>query len=103
MTNDSNTENSTTYQTTCNPEEESVSEELISAVAALNDAEPAELAVLSNFIDPEALDALFGPRSSGIPRTTDGQVQFKYDSYTVQVETDGTITLHEPESATSEN
>ncbi|SIR92494.1 hypothetical protein SAMN05421858_4576 [Haladaptatus litoreus] len=75
---------------------DSVSEELLKAVATLNDADPIELTVLSEFIDPEALDALFGPRASEVPRDTNGRVLFNYDSYYVKVESSGQITFHQP-------
>ncbi|WP_227377189.1 HalOD1 output domain-containing protein [Haladaptatus halobius] len=75
-----------TYQTEFDPLTDSVSEELIKAVATLNDADPAELALLAEFIDPEALDALFGPRPNDTPRDTDGRVVFDYDAYHVRKE-----------------
>ena len=85
------------YQTEFDPITDSVSEELIRAVATLNDADPTELALLSKFVDPEALDALFGPRDSEIPRETNGHVLFKYDTYHVRVDSNGRITIHQSE------
>jgi hypothetical protein len=83
------------------PITDSISEELIKTVATLNNADPAELALLADFIDPDALDALFKPQIDGTPRETDGQVEFSYDSYHVTVDSDGTITLEYAESATN--
>lgn len=81
------------YQYTYDPLTDSVSEELIRAVAVLDDAAPTELAILADVIDPEALDALFQSRSDGVPRDTPGHVQFEYNDHHVQITTDGTITI----------
>ena len=66
----------TVYHTTFDPEEDAVSEEVVAAVATLTDADPGDLAVLADVIDPDALDALFQSRPDGIPRATDGRVFF---------------------------
>ncbi|MCO8244687.1 MULTISPECIES: HalOD1 output domain-containing protein [unclassified Haladaptatus] len=87
------------YQTEFDPTMDSVSEELITAVATLNDADPTELAPLSEFVDPEALDALFGSRAAGDPRETNGHVLFNYDAYHVKVDSSGQITVHHSESS----
>ena len=91
------------YQTEFDPKTDKVSEELIKAIATLNDADPTELALLSDFVDPEALDALFGPRTADKPRETNGHVLFNYDTYRVRIDSSGQITFHqsksEPESA----
>ena len=83
------------YRTEFDPSTDSVSEELITAVATLNDADPTELALLSEFVDPEALDALFGPRDAGEPRETNGHVLFNYDTYHVRIDSNGQITVHQ--------
>jgi hypothetical protein len=75
------------------PSTDSASEELIKAVATLNDADPTELPLLADFIDPEALDVLFSPLVDGTPRGTGGQVEFTYDAYNVTVDSRGMITL----------
>ncbi|WP_227356102.1 HalOD1 output domain-containing protein [Haladaptatus salinisoli] len=85
------------YQTEFDPTTDSVCEELITAVATLNDVDPTELALLSDFVDPEALDALFGPRATGNPREANGHILFNYDAYHVKVDSNGQITLHQPE------
>ena len=74
-----------------------ISTELVEAVATLNDADLDELAVLSEFVNPDALNTLFGPQVDGTPRDTDGHVVFTYDSHHVRVDSDGTITLHQGE------
>ncbi|GAA0196088.1 HalOD1 output domain-containing protein [Haladaptatus pallidirubidus] len=90
----------TTHSLAFDPIADSVSEELITAVATLNDTDPAELVLLADCIDPDALDALFKPRMDGTPRETNGQVEFTYDSYHVTVDSGGTITLEYAESTT---
>ncbi|WP_227356126.1 HalOD1 output domain-containing protein [Haladaptatus salinisoli] len=91
----------TPYSLEFDPITDSVSEELVKTVATRNNADPTELAVLADFIDPDALDALFKPRVDGTPRETDGQVEFTYDSYHVTVDSGGTITLENAKSATN--
>jgi hypothetical protein len=86
------------HQTEFDPLTDNVSEELIKAVATLNDADPAELALLVEFIDPEALDALFRPRADNTPRDTDGRVMFEYDAYHVRIDSNGKISLHRTET-----
>ncbi|WP_458210863.1 HalOD1 output domain-containing protein [Haladaptatus sp. NG-SE-30] len=82
-----------THRTEFDPSTDSASEELIKAVARLNDADPVELPLLADFIDPEALDALFRPREDGTLRGTSGRVEFAYDAYHVTVDSGGTIHL----------
>jgi hypothetical protein len=84
------------HRTTFDPETDTVSEELVEAVAAFNDADPDELAILADFIDPDALDALFRPRPDGTLRNTNGRVRFEYDDAVVRIQTDGKITLRKP-------
>ena len=69
------------HSTEFDPSTDSASEELIKAVATLDSVDPAKLPLLADFIDPEALDALFGPRENGIPRGTSGQVEFIYNAH----------------------
>ncbi|WP_266081175.1 HalOD1 output domain-containing protein [Haladaptatus caseinilyticus] len=85
---------SDTHSTAFDHSTDSASEELIKAVAKLNDADPVELPLLADFIDPEALDALFSPREDGTPRETSGQVEFTYDAYHVLVDSRGMINLY---------
>jgi len=76
-----------------NPQTESVSEVLITAVAAREDVPPTELPIVNDFIDPEALDALFEPRPDGTARQTDCTIFFTYADYEVRVQADGIISL----------
>lgn len=86
------------YQHAFDPATDSVSEELVRAIAVLNDADPTELAILAEVIDPEALDALFQARPDGHLRKTDGQVVFEYNDHQIQITTDGTITIDSSQS-----
>lgn len=86
------------YEHTFDPGTDSVSEELVRAVAALNDADPTELAVLAEVLDPEALDALFQTRPDGHRRETNGRVVFEYHNHEIQITTDGTISIGSKQS-----
>jgi len=65
--------------------EASVSTAVIEAVAEAAETEPDELPVLTNVVDPDALDALFAGSE------TTGSVQFQYAGYDVTVSADRTI------------
>ncbi|MFB9807336.1 HalOD1 output domain-containing protein [Haladaptatus pallidirubidus] len=54
-----------------------------------------------DFVDPEALDRLFEPRHDGTLRNTNRQVQFRYEDYTVRVQTGGAIILSHPTESSS--
>ena len=86
-----------THQATFNPDMNLVSEELVKAVASAKDVDPIEVNRLVNYIDPDALDELFGPREDGTPRDTDGRVVFTYDEFTVHVHSEGTIAIYAPD------
>lgn len=67
---------------------ESVSIAVVNAVATHRDADPVELPPLYEWIDPDALDSLFGPTGSGGPRS--GRLEFTYDGHSITVDcTDG--------------
>lgn len=74
--------------------EQSISLNVIEAVAAYKGVEPADLrSPLHAAIDPDALDTLF--------RSTDGEqgavsVEFTYDGYRIQVDGPDAITVSEP-------
>lgn len=76
---------------------QSLSFEIIEAVADregvdTTDIEPPAYEALYDVINPEALDALFAPRTDGSPRTN-GRVEFTFCGYDVVVSSDGTIEL----------
>lgn len=69
---------------------------VIEAVADVANSNPTELEPLGNYIDPDALDRLFGPRDSH--DTLEGSVSFPLGEYFVEVHSDGQIIVYEPES-----
>jgi hypothetical protein len=62
------------------------------AVEEVADARMEKMTPLQESIDPDALDAIFGPRPDGTSRT-DLSVTFQFEGYEVTVESDGTIIL----------
>jgi len=70
------------------PENESVSERVIEAVATTSNADPLELPPLYDAVDPDALDALV----TGI---ADGKVMFAYAGYEVTLTSEGAVTIEE--------
>ncbi|PSP54647.1 hypothetical protein BRC82_08885 [Halobacteriales archaeon QS_1_67_19] len=81
------------YEHTFDPATESVSEELVRAVAALTDSDPTELEVLADVIDPDALDKLFQYHADRRPRNAESHVRFEYNDRRIHISTDGTITI----------
>jgi hypothetical protein len=78
--------------------EESVSAIVVRAVSALEGREPSSLPPLSEVLDPDALDAMFEPRSNGRPRTG-GQLSFVYSSCVVTIENGEYLSLDLLETA----
>ena len=70
---------------------ESPSEEIVSTIVEHIDAEPGELRPVSRYVDPDALDALFG-NDAGEARV-DLTLSFRYEGYQVTVDTTGVIQL----------
>ncbi|QFU82795.1 HalOD1 output domain-containing protein [Natronorubrum aibiense] len=68
-----------------------VSMAIVSAVASKRDAVPTELPPLYEWIDPDALDALFEPTQSSGPRH--GHLEFTYDSHEICVECDDGLVI----------
>lgn len=75
---------------------DSVSERVIEAVAAAKGVDPLDLGLcLYDVIDPDALDKLFQPTPTGVPRQS-GQVSFTLDGCEVTVHSSGEVTvMHE--------
>ncbi|OVE86169.1 HalOD1 output domain-containing protein [Natronolimnobius baerhuensis] len=78
---------------------QSVSYAVITAIAEREGVdptaiEPPEYEALYDAINPEALDALFAPRTDGQVRTT-GRVEFTYCDYHVIVSSDGDVEVHD--------
>lgn len=64
---------------------------IVRAVADAEDVSPGELPLLSDSVDPESVDDLFGPDSAA--GRSGAQLSFRYYGYTVSV-TDRMVTLH---------
>lgn len=75
----------------------SVTERVIQAVAAVKNLESTEVESPHHRLDTDALDAIFGPRADGRPRT-DGHVRFTLDGCTVVVHADGGVEVFPPET-----
>lgn len=70
---------------------ESVSIAVVTAVASHLDVSPTELPPLYEWIDPDAVDALFEPtRSSGLRR---GRLEFPYDGHEIVLECDDSLVI----------
>lgn len=73
------------------PTEDSLSHEVIEAVAEERGTEPEDLPeTLNDVVDPDALDALFAGQNS-----RSGMVTFRFCEYTVTVTADGDVSLEE--------
>lgn len=68
---------------------------VIEAVADAADCDPTELEPLGNYIDPDALDTLFGPHGSH--DALQGTVSFPLGEYFVEVHSSGKIVVETPE------
>lgn len=77
--------------------DESVSSAVVLAVSAVEGRAPRALPPLSEVVDPEALDGLFGPRFTGRARTG-GRVSFVYSRCRVTVDNGEYLTLDPLES-----
>lgn len=67
---------------------DSISLQVVEALADATNTDAHELEPLYNVVDPEALDALFQPDSDGTIR-----VEFEYGNSSVEVRSDGTVTV----------
>lgn len=86
------------HQHNFDPTADSVSDELVHAVAEVDDIDPTELTILADVVDPDALDALFRSPPSTQPCDTTGQVVFTYDDHPVEITFDGSIFIGAEES-----
>ncbi|MFC6732566.1 HalOD1 output domain-containing protein [Haladaptatus sp. DYSN1] len=98
--NDDNTNTDQTNETrasipliaTFDPEKDSASEQLIAAIATINDADPRELEVLAHSIDPDALDTLMSRKNCSV-QNGETQISFPYAGHRVHIQSDGTMTF----------
>ncbi|WP_135830272.1 HalOD1 output domain-containing protein [Halorussus halobius] len=74
------------------PDDQTLSEGVVAAVADASEADPTRLAPLARTVDPEALDALFGDRYDGTARA-DGVVRFSFCGYEVVACGDGWVSV----------
>lgn len=84
-----------TYHREFDPERDSVSMELIDAVATINNADPLELSALAHFIDPDALDSLLQSRPDRSPQDMELEISFRYGNYLVEIDSEGVIKFSE--------
>ena len=73
------------------PQVDSVVEELIMAMATVTDVAPTDLDVLADTLDPDALDALFHPRTDGTHPESDTHARLRYADHVVDIQSSGTI------------
>lgn len=70
---------------------------LCEAIASITDEDPLELEPLFDVIDPDALDSLFVPTTSGESRG-DGSVSFTFHGFDVEVKSYGLIEIEPAET-----
>ena len=75
----------------------SMSLAVVEAIESVLDAEDVNNRSLYDIVDPDALDALFGPRSDGLPRTR-GSVTLPLADHEVRVHADGLVEVYETEN-----
>lgn len=72
----------------------SLSTTVVKAVAAVSGRRPTELDTLHSVLDPDALDALFGPIQQGRP--ADSCVAFTLSNHRIRVYADGLVVVVPP-------
>lgn len=75
-------------------EVDSVTREVVEAVATVTGLDPTEFDPLATAIDPDALEALFAPRDGG-ERRDRGYVQFPVAGHDVTVYAHGEVVVHQ--------
>jgi len=70
----------------------SLSVTLITALAEITDADPTEMQQLGAHVSPDALDALFEPRTGDEARSA-GRLELPIDEFNVTVYADGEIVI----------
>ncbi|WP_342764845.1 HalOD1 output domain-containing protein [Haloferax sp. Atlit-4N] len=74
---------------------EPVSEAVAAAVNQHTRRDPTELPPLTEHVDTDALDALFGRDTPGAPRVTGASLEFDYADFVVTVESVGRIEVRD--------
>lgn len=90
------------YRRPFDPQTESASGALLTAVASIDGRELLDLPALYDAIDPEALDGVVVPQPNGRAREADCTVSFRYAGYDVSIDSDGILTLAESTDGESE-
>lgn len=73
---------------------DSVTLEVVTAIADITGVDPSEIEPVATEVDPDSLDALFAPRDYE-DRRNSGHVRFQVDGYDVTVYAHGEIVVHE--------
>lgn len=81
------------YRTTYDSAAESPSVRVLEAVAAIRNNDPTDLAPLDEYIDPDALNAIFEPTAA--KAGTHGSLSFSYEGLLVIIHSDGEVELRE--------
>jgi hypothetical protein len=71
---------------------ESLSEAIVLAIAQEHDERVEDLDPIGEYVDPDALDALFAPAAGRFP-PVDGTLRFRYDDYSVTVDPEGVMLI----------
>lgn len=74
---------------------ETISETVVSAVAEHKSCDAAELPPLTDYADPDALDALFGNETPSTPAITRGSLEFKYGNVSVEISSVGKVVVQD--------
>jgi len=83
-----------TYHTWCDTDSyEPVSTALVLTVSSVLEIDPNELGMLSEYIEPDALNALFGHWQRDGPRAGDGSISFPFTQCTVTVHANGELVI----------
>ncbi|WP_309138753.1 HalOD1 output domain-containing protein [Haloferax larsenii] len=76
---------------------ETISEAILFAAAEHRDCDPTELPPLSEYVDIDALNVLFGEDSPMSPALSRGTLEFDYGDLVVDVDTVGTVEIRDAE------
>lgn len=81
-----------TVQTYEVDDDQTLSEGVVAAVAAVSDTDPAAMDPLAEFVDPDALNGLFADQYDGTSRSI-GSVRFPFFGHEVVVGSEGYISV----------
>ena len=83
-----------TYHTWCNDSShEPVSTALLLTISSVLEVDPNDLEMLSEYIEPDALNALFGHWQCVEPLAGEGSVSFPFSECTVTIHADGELVI----------